>query len=262
MIILPICNRERILNVEVELKKARKVARKVNDFNVKPCDVMVNGYRYSESHFSKDIATPKSIMNFIRTNSKTGRSSILISTKEEDGVYDIYELEGVNDKVSDGVDNLIGTLILALKNESSTQKGRYLDLSKIELFDEITLDRVRELEFLSKNMDKLNISKYIEEHDLRCLFRLLQSMDEFSFTIIKNSLILEEEFNKTIKFLEPTNSRDYNNLKNYLELSKDNQREYSKLSYVNKVINNKPLKLIQSSHEKVKVYQENNVEAS
>ena len=190
MIILPICNRERILNVEVELKKARKVARKVNDFNVKPCDVMVNGYRYSESHFSKDIATPKSIMNFIRTNSKTGRSSILISTKEEDGVYDIYELEGVNDKVSDGVDNLIGTLILALKNESSTQKGRYLDLSKIELFDEITLDRVRELEFLSKNMDKLNISKYIEEHDLRCLFRLLQSMDEFSFTIIKNSLIL------------------------------------------------------------------------
>ena len=262
MIILPICNRERVLNVEVELKKARKVARKIKDFNIKPCDVVVNGYKFSDSHFSDSVSTPKSIMNFIRTNAKTGRSSILISTKEEDGVYDIYELEGVSDKVSDGVDNLIGTLILALKNESSTQKGRYLDLEKIELFDEITLDRIRELEFLNKNMDKVNISKYIEEHDLRCLFRLLQSMDDFSFTVIKSSLISEEDFNKTIKFLEPTNSRDYINLKNYLELAKDNQREYSKISYINKVINNKPLKLIHSSHEKVKVYQENNTEAS
>ena len=247
MIILPICNRKRVLNVEVELKKTRKIARKVSNFNIKPCDVMVNGYRFSDSHFSESVSTPKSIMDFIRTNSKTGRSSILISTKEEDGVYDIYELEGISDKVSDGVDNLIGTLILALKNESSTQKGRYLDLEKIELFDEITLDRVKQLDFLSKNMDKVNISKYIEDHDLRCLFRLLQSM---------------EEFNKTIKFFEPTNSRDYNNLKNYFELAKDNQREYSKLSYVNKVINNKPLKLIHSSHEKVKVYQESNSEAS
>jgi len=262
MIILPICNRERVLNVEVELRKARKIARKVSNFNIKPCDVMVNGYRFSDSHFSESVSTPKSIMDFIRTNSKTGRSSILISTKEEDGVYDIYELEGISDKVSDGVDNLIGTLILALKNESSTQKGRYLDLGKIELFDVITLDRVKKLDFLSKNMDKVNISKYIEDHDLRCLFRLLQSMDEFNFTVIKSSSISEEEFNKTIKFFEPTNSRDYNNLKNYFELAKDNQKEYSKLSYVNKAINNKPLKLIHGSHEKVKVYQESNSEAS
>lgn len=262
MIILPICNRERILNVEVELKRVRKIAKKISDFNMKPSDVVVNGYKFSDSYFSDSVSTPKSIMDFIRTNSKTGRSSILISTKEEDGVYDIYELEGVKDKVSDGVDNLIGTLILALKNESSTQKGRYLDLAKIGLFDEMTLDRVRELEFLSKNMDKVNISKYIEDHDLRCLFRLLQAMDEFNFSVIKGSLISEEEFYKTINFLEPTNSRDYNNLKNYLELAKDNQREYSKISYVNKVINNKPLKLIRSSHEKVKVIRDNMQEAS
>lgn len=262
MIILPICNRERVLNVKVELKKARKVAKKISDFNVDESDVIINGYKYSQSHFSNSTATPKSIMQFIRTNSKTGKSNILISTKAEDGVYDIYELEGLGEKVSDGVDNLIGTLILALKNESSTQKGRYLDLEKIELFDDITLDKVKELEFLSKNMDKLNIAKYIEDHNLRGLFKLLQAMDDFDFTVLRNSKMDEKKFIEFIGFFEPTNSRDFNDLKNYLEMAKNNQREYSKLSYLNKIVNNKPLDLIHSSKSKVKVYQDHMEEAS
>ena len=262
MIILPIYNRGRVLNVKVELKNSKKLGKKTPNFNINPSDVIVNGYKFSDSYLSNTISTPKTIMGFIRTNSKTGKSNILVSTKEENGTYDLYEIDSIPDKVSEGVDNLIGTLILALKNESSTQKGRYLDLEKIELFDIITLERIRDLEFLSKNMDKVNLTRYIEEHDLRCLFRLLQSLEQFDFTVLKNSKIDEDKFNEFLGFLEPTNSRDYNNLKNYLEIAKNNQREYSKISYLNKVINNKPLDLIHSSHSKVKVYQEYMDEAS
>ncbi len=262
MIILPIYNRGRVLNVKVELKNSKKLGKRTSSFNINPSDVIINGYKFSDSYLSETTSTPKTIMEFIRTNSKTGRSNILVSTKEEDGAYELYEIDSIPDKVSDGVDNLIGTLILALKNESSTQKGRYLDLGKIELFDIITLDRIRDLEFLSKNMDKVNLTRYIEEHDLRCLFRLLQSLEQFDFTVLKNSKMEEDRFNEFLEFLEPTNSRDYNNLKNYLEIAKNNQKEYSKISYLNKVINNKPLNLIHSSHEKVKVYQEHMDEAS
>lgn len=255
MIVLPILNRGRVLNVKVELKNVNKIAKGINTFNIASSDIVINNNRYSESFHSKDIATCKSVMNFIRSNSKASRSSILVSTKaDEFGNYDIYEIKLSDEKVSDGIDNLIGTLILDLKNEKSNQKGRYLDLFKLGVFDLITEDKLNSLEYAKDNMERLNISKYIDDNNLRSLFKLVNCMDDFNFTVIKKSVMKEENFLELINFLEPTNSKDYNSLINYYDLAKSNQNEYSKLSYLYKTVNNKPLDLIHTPHEKVKVY--------
>lgn len=263
MIVLPIVNRERILNVEVTLKDVSKVGSKTQDFNINSSDIVIHNKKYNDSFYSKSVATPKSVMSFLRENGKIGKSNILVTTKVDGkGLFDIYDVKYPSDKVSDGLDNLIGTLLLDLKNESSSQKGRYLDLYKLGVFDIITEERLTDLEFLSKNMNQLNIAKYVEEHDLRCLFKLIQAMDMFSFKVINGSVITLDKFDSFTEFLEPTNSKDYNNLLNYSDLAKNNKNEYSKLSYIYKIINNKPLNLIQTTKEKVKVYKDHTEEAS
>lgn len=263
MIVLPIVNRGRILNVEVTLKDVSKVGSKTTDFNINSSDIIIHNKKYNDSFHSKNVATPKSVMGFLRENGKIGKSNILVTTKsDEKGLFDIYDVKYPKDKVSDGLDNLIGTLILDLKNESASQKGRYLDLYKLGVFDIITDDRLSDLEFLSKNMGKINIAKYVEEHDLRCLFKLIQAMDMFNFKVINKSVISLDKFDSFTEFLEPTNSKDYNSLLNYSDLAKNNKNEYSKLSYIYKIINNKPLNLIQTTKEKVKVYTDHNEEAA
>lgn len=263
MIVLPIVNRERILNVEVTLKDASKVGSKTADFNIDSSDIVIHNKKYNGSFYSKGIATPKTVMKFLRENGKIGKSNILVTTKaDEKGLFDIYDVNYPGDKVSDGLDNLIGTLLLDLKNESNFQKSRYLDLYKLGVFDIITDKRLTDLEFLSKNMNQLNISKYVEEHDLRCLFKLIQAMDMFNFKVINKSVVSLDKFDSFLEFLEPTNSKDYNSLLNYSDLAKNNKNEYSKLSYIYKIINNKPLNLIQTTKEKVKIYKDYPEEAA
>ena len=263
MIVLPIVNRERILNVEVTLKDVSKVGSKTRDFNINSSDIIIHNKKYNDSFYNKNVATSKSVMKFLRENGKIGKSNILVTTKNDDkGLFDIYDVKYPTDKVSDGLDNLIGTLLLDLKNESSSQKGRYLDLYKLGVFDIITEKRLTDLEFLSKNMNQVNIAKYVEEHDLRCLFKLIQSMDMFNFKVINKSVISLDKFASFTDFLEPTNSKDYNSLVNYYNLANNNKNEYSKLSYIYKIINNKPLNLIQTSKEKVKIYTDRTEEAA
>ena len=263
MIVLPIVNRGRILNVEVTLKDVSKVGSKTADFNINSSDIIIHNKKYNDSFYSQNVATPKSVMSFLRENGKIGKSNILVTTKsDEKGLFDIYDVKYPSDKVSDGLDNLIGTLLLDLKNESSSQKGRYLDLYKLGVFDIITDERLTHLEFLSKNMNQINIAKYVEENDLRCLFKLIQAMDMFNFKVINGSAISLDKFDSFTEFLEPTNSKDYNSLLNYSDLAKNNKNEYSKLSYIYKIINNKPLNLIQTTKEKVKVYTDHTEEAA
>ena len=162
MIVLPIVNRERILNVEVTLKDVSKVGNKAADFNINSSDIIIHNKKYNDSFYSKSVATPKSVMSFLRENGKIGKSNILVTTKaDEKGLFDIYDVKYPSDKVSDGLDNLIGTLLLDLKNESNSQKGRYLDLYKLGVFNIITEERLTDLEFLSKNMNQLNIANQL-----------------------------------------------------------------------------------------------------
>ena len=68
--------------------------------------------------------------------------------------------------------------------------------------------------------------------------------------------VIGADFERILEFLEPVNSKDYINLKHYYDIAINNQREYSKLSYLYKTVSNKPLDLIHSAKKKVKVYED------
>ena len=181
----------------------------------------------------------------------------MVSTKTDDNnKYDVYRITKITDKISDGFDSLIGTLILDLKNRTPSQKNRYLDLKKLQVFDIISESSLEKIEYASANLERLNISKYISDNNLGKLFRLIKDFDQFDFTIINKSIISLADFERILEFLEPVNSKDYINLKHYYDIARNNQREYSKLSYLYKTVSNKPLDIIHSAKKKVKVYED------
>ena len=164
MLVLPIINRNRILNVEVNLKNAVKVSDEFYTKDIRPSDIVVNGNSYYEYLNLKHLttSTTSSVMEFVRLSSKSGTKSILVSTKTDDNnKYDVYRITKITDKISDGFDSLIGTLILDLKNRTPNQKNRYLDLKKLQVFDIISESSLEKIEYASANLERLNISKYL-----------------------------------------------------------------------------------------------------
>lgn len=264
MIVLPIVNRNRIFNVKVEMKNAKKVAKNINDDNVCESDIVVNNRSYLQSNYASRQTTPESVMKFLRDASKIGRGNVLVSTKSSvsDNKYDIYEVVNILDKITDGCDNLMGMLLLDLKNECLSSKSRYLNLKNLGVFDHITAERIEKIQYASENMGYINISKYIKENDLECLFKTLELFKYLDFTIIPSSVISLDEFNNFMNFLKPAKSKDYYNLKKYYDIALSNKNEYSKLSYLNKLVNNKSLNLIHNSKDKVKVYSNDQMDVS
>lgn len=124
------------------------------------------------------------------------------------------------------------------------------------MFDIISEYSLEKIEYASANLERLNISKYISDNNLGKLFRLIKDFDQFDFTIINKSIISLADFERILEFLEPVNSKDYINLKHYYDIARNNQREYSKLSYLYKTVSNKPLDIIHSAKKKVKVYED------
>ena len=86
MLVLPIINRNRILNVEVNLKNAVKVSDEFYTKDIRPSDIVVNGNSYYEYLNLKHLttSTTSSVMEFVRLSSKSGTKSILVSTKTDD----------------------------------------------------------------------------------------------------------------------------------------------------------------------------------
>ena len=187
MLVLPIINRNRILNVEVNLKNAVKVSDEFYTKDIRPSDIVVNGNSYYEYLNLKHLttSTTSSVMEFVRLSSKSGTKSILVSTKTDDNnKYDVYRITKITDKISDGFDSLIGTLILDLKNRTPNQKNRYLDLKKLQVFDIISEYSLEKIEYASANLERLNISKYISDNNLGKLFTILSPYHYLSKFII------------------------------------------------------------------------------
>ena len=93
MLILPIVNKNRVMNVSIRLKDAVKVRRGVRYDDALPSEIIVNREKFSESSFvdSKDVSAAA---DFIRSKSLLHPRSFLVTTKEENDSsrYDVYEV--------------------------------------------------------------------------------------------------------------------------------------------------------------------------
>lgn len=266
MLILPIVNKNRILNVQITLKGAQKIRSGVSYSDAGSSDIIVNGKKLSESIYT-DTCDDTSALNFVRSNSLLYPRNYIITTKKDtnSSLYDVYEVAPPPKKVNDGLDNLYGRVLTDMRKESpGTNKGKYLSFEKIGLGENLTDEKIATLQRIVRDVpDSSKWPELFERAGISDLTETIHFIKNFDCTVVTNTTIPESSLEDTLKALEIIHTRDYKNLKNYYDMAIRNRDIYSKLSYINKIVYNEPLNLIKSNSQKQKLKElKNEVEYS
>lgn len=255
MLILPIVNRGRVLNVEVKLKGANKVRTGIRFSDSDESEVIVNGNSFSSSTY-KDDKNSDAILNFIRNNSIRIRRNYLITTREESSSssYDVYEVEQPPRKINDGLDSLYISLITDLRKEiPGHDRGRYLSLKKLGVGQHLSDEKIQRLESIVKNVsDTREWPALFRREGVTDLVETLEFLKCLDCTVVADSSVKEDSLSDMVDALKKVNTRESRNLSSYYNMALDNRDIYSKLSYINKLVYDKPLDLIQSKKQKQK----------
>lgn len=256
MLILPIVNKNRVINVQIKLKNAEKIRRGVSFENAGESEIIVNREKFSDSSFkeSRDDAAP---VDFIRSRSILHPRSFLVTTKEENdsNLYDVYEVAQPPRKVNDSLDKLYGKAITDLRKEipGEKQRGRYVSFEKLGLDKHLTDDKIANLQRIVKDeRDQSRWPELFQKAGIADLGDTVDFINNFECIVLSDNTIDEDSLQDTIKTLSVINTRDYRNLKNYYHMAKTNTDIYTKISYVNKIIYDKPLTLIKSNSQEQK----------
>lgn len=255
MLILPIVNRNRILNVEVKLKNADKIRTGVRFSDALESEVLVNGMRFSESSYSKE-KTDKAVLEFIRVNSLRYKRNYLITTREESSslAYDVYEVEQPPKKVSDCLDDMYVSVITDMRKEiPKNKRGRYLSFEKLGFQDFLTDDRLEVIEdIVGEVKDSKEWPALFESAGVSDVVSMFDFLKIFDCTVIDETTISEDNLQVVVDSLKKLNTRDSRNLVSYYNMAMSNRDIYSKMSLVHKMVYDKPLTLIQSKKQKSK----------
>ena len=77
-------------------------------------------------------------------------------------------------------------------------------------------------------------------------------MSHFECIVLSDTTIPEDSLQDTLKALSNIQTRDYKNLKNYYQMAQSNTEIYTRISYIHKLLYDKPLTLIQAAKEGAK----------
>ncbi len=255
MLILPIVNRGRILNVAVRLKDSSKIRTGIRFSDASESEVIVNGKLFSTSVY-KDDKSPLALIDFIRNNSIRMKRNFIVTTREESSstTYDVYEVALPPAKVSDGLDKLYISLLTDMRKEiPNHNRGRYLSFGKLGLNDEFSDDKIERLEFVVNNIrDSSQWPMLFRREGVMDLVDTLDFLKCLECTVVSEASINEDSLCDIIGALKKTNTREARNLSSYYQTALDNRDFYSKLSYVNKLVYDKPFDLIQSKSQRSK----------
>jgi hypothetical protein len=253
MLILPIVNRNRILNVEVKLKTADKIRTGVKFSDACESDVIVNGQRFSDSSYRNE-KSDKAALEFIRTSSIRYKRNYLITTREVDStaLYDVYEVEQPPRKVNDALDNLYVSAITDMRKEiPGNKRGRYLSLDKLGIGDILTDEKIETLGVVVRNTgNPEELNSMLSKTGISDLVDTIDFLKLFDCTVVEDTTIAEETLQGMVDSLKKLNTREARNLASYYNMALKNRDIYSKLSTINKMVYGKPLTLIQSKRQK------------
>ena len=252
MLIFPIVNRRRVMNVELNIKNANKVKEGVKYDDAEESDIIVNNEKFSNSMFNNRQSHAQ--IDFIRSKSILYPRSFLVTTKLHQTTckYDVYQLPQPPKKVNDSLDTLYSKSILDLQKEipGKPNRGRYVSFKEIGLDDELTEDKIANLQkVIKEGNDQENFGDKLKEAGVSDVADIIDFFNTFTCTILSDSTIPEESLQDTLNALSPINTRDYRNLKKYYEMAKSNTEVYTKLSYVSKILYDKPLTLQQGKKQ-------------
>ena len=254
MLVLPMVNKNKkgnfiIYNIKLDLKSENY--SKVRE------GTLIKDYQESdiinESVFNIPNGEANKTVNFLRYfNSKNNKKKFLITTKKyaDSNLYDVYNVEMPPRKVSGGLDNLYGSVILDIKNKipGGKEKGRVVSLKKLGLDKNITEDKIEKLKkiaALEKNSEKRYNSMQL--NGVSDLQNTVDYVKKFSYTILNT--ISEEQLKDILVFFEMSNTKEYRELSKYYEIAKDNMEVYKKLTRINKILYGKPINLIDSKNK-------------
>ena len=255
MLILPIVNRNRILNVQVKLKGTEKIRSAIKFPGAPESDVIVNGKKLSESPaFSS--REKNATVNFIRNNSILYARNFLVTTRmvADSDVYDVYEVGQPPRKVNDSLEELYDLVVTDIRKEiPGIKRGRYLSFKKIGLDEALTDEKIQMLERIVTDVkDSSQWPGLFEKAGVGDLPRILEFLNNFDCTVVANTSIKEDDIEHMITTLEPLCTRETRNLISYYNTAMVNRDIYGKLSYINKLMYGKPLSLIQSTAQRQK----------
>ena len=253
MLILPIVNKKRVMNVEVKLKTAQKIRRGVCFDDAKESEIIVNRAKFSDSSFknSRDDMAP---IDFIRSKSLLYPRSFLVTTKEHanSNLYDVYEVAPPPKKVNDSLDCIYSKAIIDLVKEipGTEKRGRYLSFENLGIDKHLTNDKIASLQrIIKENRDSSVWPRLFEEAGISDLSETIDFMNNFECTVLSDTSISEESLEETLKALSNIHTRDYRNLNKYYQMAKSNTDIYTRISYIHKVLYDKPLNLIQAKKQ-------------
>ena len=255
MLILPIVNRNRVMNVHITLKDAEKIRKGVSFDDAVESDIIVNRARFSDSSLSgsKDVSAP---VDFIRGKSLLYPRNYLITTKEEadSTLYDVYEVSPPPKKVSDGLDNLYSSVITDMRKEiPNSKRGRYVSFEKLGVHKELTDEKIEKLQQIVRETKNEKEWPFLfREAGISDLKDAVDFINIFDCTVVSDTSIPEDSLQTVLKGLEAINTKDARSLRNYYNMALSNKEIYAKLSYINKIIYNEPLSLIRSRKQKEK----------
>ena len=252
MLILPIVNKRRVMNVEIRLKGATKIRSGVFYDDAKESDIIVNREKFSESSF-KDSRDVKAPADFVRSKSLLHPRNFLITTKEEkdSSLYDVYEVTPPPKQVNESLDKLYGKALTDLRKEipGVKQRGRYVSLEKLGLDDHLTEEKMAEMQHIIKEHDAEEWPRLFQEAGIADLADTVDFINYFEMKVLSDHTIPEDSLQDTLKAMSAINTRDYRHLKNYYHTAKANTNIYTKLSYLSQMLYDKPLTLSQKSNQ-------------
>ena len=263
MLILPIVNRNRVMNVEIRLRNARRIKTNVFSTEAQESDIIVNREKFSNSIF-KDSREENAPTDFIRSKSILYPRNFLVTTKTRtySNNYDVYELPQPPRKVNACLDKLYGKAITDLRKKipGVKNRGRYVSFEKLGMAEYLTDDKIAKLQRIVKEeRDQSKWPEIFEKEGIADVGNTLDFINNFECTVVSDTTIPESSMQDTLKSLEIINTRDYKNLNNYYKMAKRNAAIYTKISYINKIMYDKPLTLIQSEKQKQLVKKPNEV---
>jgi len=135
-----------------------------------------------------------------------------------------------------------------LQNEipGTNNRGRYVSFEELGLDKCLTDEKIARLQkIVREERDESLWPKLFEEAGIADLKDTIEFISNFKCTILEDTTIPEESLQDTLNALAVIKTRDYKNLNKYYNMAKSNTDIYTKISYINKIIYDKPLTLIQ-----------------
>lgn len=253
MLIMPILinssKHSKICSVEIKLKDATKVKKSTKLKGFGESNIIVNGTSFNGSVYDIKNKKPNVVVNFIRNNNvRTDKKDFLISTRSSSSsdLYDLYNVEIPLRKVSSGLDNLLGSVILDMQKEiPDIDHGREIDLQDLEVDFHITKEKVDKLRYIVENVDDKNKWDYLfTANGVSDLKATLDFMDLFDFTIISEATIEKEQLDSMINSFSHTFSKSYKELNKFYTKASHNRDVFHKLNTLSQLIYEKPIQLI------------------